>query len=539
MRVYYDRDADLNLIKGKKVAIVGYGSQGHAHALNLKDSGVKDVAIALRKGSASAKKAEAAGFKVMEVADAAKWADLVMMLTPDELQGDIYREHLHDNMKKGAALVFAHGLNVHFNLLDPRPDLDVLMIAPKGPGHTVRSEYQRGGGVPCLIAIAKDASGNAHDLGLSYASAIGGGRAGIIETSFKEECETDLFGEQVVLCGGLVELIKGGFETLVEAGYAPEMAYFECLHEVKLIVDLIYEGGIANMNYSISNTAEYGEYVTGPRIVTDGDQEGDEAGARRHPVRQVRPRLDAGEQGQPDLVQGDPRQARPAPDRGSRRQAARHDAVDQEGRAGRQDEELSFVLHLSPLAGRDRNSRGFRVRGTLPRTTHFSICGSSPSPHPLPAEERGEGAHRCPFVRSPQPQRRHHRTPVVIRPLANDLVRAGRKFETRHHPHPKFLPRRRDLALWRSQRAEMGAGQPELDQHRVAVCADRDDLVGLVGKRDARRGKIAAHRLFAIEHRACAVEFIARVREGCDDGVPVVLAFEPHMVAHGLDARGG
>ena len=264
MRVYYDRDADLNLIKGKKVVIVGYGSQGHAHALNLKDSGVKDVAIALRKGSASAKKAETAGFKVMEVADAAKWADLVMMLTPDELQGDIYREHLHDNMKKGAALVFAHGLNVHFNLLDPRPDLDVLMIAPKGPGHTVRSEYQRGGGVPCLIAIAKDASGNAHDLGLSYASAIGGGRAGIIETSFKEECETDLFGEQVVLCGGLVELIKGGFETLVEAGYAPEMAYFECLHEVKLIVDLIYEGGIANMNYSISNTAEYGEYVNGP-----------------------------------------------------------------------------------------------------------------------------------------------------------------------------------------------------------------------------------------------------------------------------------
>ncbi|MEY9652159.1 ketol-acid reductoisomerase [Bradyrhizobium elkanii] len=216
MRVYYDRDADLNLIKGKKVAIVGYGSQGHAHALNLKDSGVKEVAIALRKGSASAKKAENAGFKVMEVAEAAKWADLVMMLTPDELQGDIYREHLHDNMKKGAALVFAHGLNVHFNLLDPRADLDVLMIAPKGPGHTVRSEYQRGGGVPCLIAIAKDSSGNAHDLGLSYASAIGGGRAGIIETTFKEECETDLFGEQVVLCGGLVELIKGGYETLVE-----------------------------------------------------------------------------------------------------------------------------------------------------------------------------------------------------------------------------------------------------------------------------------------------------------------------------------
>ena len=268
MRVYYDRDADLNLIKGKKVAIIGYGSQGHAHALNLKDSGVKDVAIALRKGSASAKKAEAAGFKVLEVADAAKWADVVMMLTPDELQGDIYRDHLHDNLKQGAALLFAHGLNVHFNLIDPRADLDVLMVAPKGPGHTVRSEYQRGGGVPCLIAIAKDSSGNAHDLGLSYASAIGGGRAGIIETTFKEECETDLFGEQAVLCGGTVELIRAGYETLVEAGYAPEMAYFECLHELKLIVDLIYEGGIANMNYSISNTAEYGEYVPGPRIIT-------------------------------------------------------------------------------------------------------------------------------------------------------------------------------------------------------------------------------------------------------------------------------
>ncbi|GJE62748.1 ketol-acid reductoisomerase [Methylobacterium trifolii] len=268
MRVYYDRDADLNLIKGKKVVIVGYGSQGHAHALNLRDSGVKDIVIALREGSATAKKAEAEGFKVLPVAEAARQADVVMMLTPDELQGDIYRESLEGNMKQGAALLFAHGLNVHFNLIEPRADLDVLMVAPKGPGHTVRSEYLRGGGVPTLIAIAQDASGNAHDLGLSYASANGGGRAGIIETTFKEECETDLFGEQVVLCGGLVELIKAGFETLVEAGYAPEMAYFECLHEVKLIVDLIYEGGIANMNYSISNTAEYGEYVTGPRIVT-------------------------------------------------------------------------------------------------------------------------------------------------------------------------------------------------------------------------------------------------------------------------------
>ena len=268
MRVYYDRDADINLIKGKKVAVVGYGSQGHAHVLNMRDSGVKDVCVALRAGSPTAKKAEGEGLKVMTVAEAAKWADVVMMLTPDELQADIYREELAPNMKKGAALLFAHGLNVHFNLIEPRKDLDVLMVAPKGPGHTVRSEYKRGGGVPCLIAIHQDASGNAHDLGLSYASAIGGGRAGIIETNFKEECETDLFGEQVVLCGGLVELIRAGFETLVEAGYAPEMAYFECLHEVKLIVDLIYEGGIANMNYSISNTAEYGEYVTGPRIIT-------------------------------------------------------------------------------------------------------------------------------------------------------------------------------------------------------------------------------------------------------------------------------
>jgi ketol-acid reductoisomerase len=268
MRVYYDRDADINLIKGKKVAIVGYGSQGHAHALNLRDSGVKDVIVALRKGSAGVAKAEGEKIKVMEVAEAAKVADVIMMLTPDELQAEIYRDHLHSNMKKGAALMFAHGLNVHFNLIEPRPDLDVGMVAPKGPGHTVRGEYQKGGGVPCLIAIHQDKSGQAHDLFLSYASAVGGGRSGIIETTFKEECETDLFGEQAVLCGGLVELIRAGFETLVEAGYAPEMAYFECLHEVKLIVDLIYEGGIANMNYSISNTAEYGEYVSGPRVVT-------------------------------------------------------------------------------------------------------------------------------------------------------------------------------------------------------------------------------------------------------------------------------
>ncbi|MDE2576200.1 MAG: ketol-acid reductoisomerase, partial [Rhodospirillales bacterium] len=232
-------------------------------------SGAKHIAIALKAGSPTAKKVEADGLQVMTVAEAAKWADLMMMATPDELQADIYRDEIAPNIRDGAAIAFAHGLNVHFSLIEPRPDIDVFMIAPKGPGHTVRSEYQRGGGVPCLVAVAQNPSGNALEIALSYASAIGGGRAGIIETTFKEECETDLFGEQVVLCGGLVELIRGGYETLVEAGYAPEMAYFECLHEVKLIVDLIYEGGIANMNYSISNTAEYGEYITGPRIITD------------------------------------------------------------------------------------------------------------------------------------------------------------------------------------------------------------------------------------------------------------------------------
>ncbi len=269
MRVYYDRDADVNLIKGKKVAVLGYGSQGHAHANNLKDSGVAEVRVALRPGSASAAKAEAAGLEVLEPAEAAKWADVVMVLVPDELQADLYRDHLAPNMREGTALAFAHGLNVHFNLIEPRSDLDVFMIAPKGPGHLVRSEYVSGNGVPCLLAVHQDASGNATEVGLSYAAAIGGARAGVIETTFKEECETDLFGEQVVLCGGLSALLGAGFETLVEAGYAPEMAYFECVHEVKLIVDLIYEGGLANMRYSVSNTAEYGDYVSGPRIITD------------------------------------------------------------------------------------------------------------------------------------------------------------------------------------------------------------------------------------------------------------------------------
>ena len=267
MRVYYDRDCDINLIKDKKVAILGYGSQGHAHALNLRDSGAKNIVVALREGSPSAAKAEGEGLKVMGIADAAAWCDLMMFTMPDELQAETYKKYVHDNLKDGAAIAFAHGLNVHFGLIEPKPGVDVIMMAPKGPGHTVRGEFVKGGGVPCLVAVDQDASGKALEIGLSYCSAIGGGRSGIIETDFKEECETDLFGEQAVLCGGLVELIRMGFETLVEAGYEPEMAYFECLHEVKLIVDLIYEGGIANMNYSISNTAEYGEYVSGPRIL--------------------------------------------------------------------------------------------------------------------------------------------------------------------------------------------------------------------------------------------------------------------------------
>jgi ketol-acid reductoisomerase len=267
MKVFYDKDADLSLVKGKKVTIVGYGSQGHAHAQNLADSGVK-VTIALRKGGVSWNKAANAGLQVKEVGEAVKDADIVMILLPDENHAQVYSESLAPNMKQGAVLAFAHGFNIHYGFIQPRADLDVIMVAPKAPGHTVRSTFKQGGGVPMLVAIHKDTSGMARDLALSYAAAIGGGKAGIIETNFREETETDLFGEQTVLCGGTVELIKAGFETLVEAGYAPEMAYFECLHELKLIVDLIYEGGIANMNYSISNNAEYGEYVTGPEIVT-------------------------------------------------------------------------------------------------------------------------------------------------------------------------------------------------------------------------------------------------------------------------------
>ena len=268
LNVYYDKDADLSIIKGMKVAIIGYGSQGHAHATNLKDSGV-DVVVGLRANSSSIAKAEAHGLKVSNVADAVASADVVMILTPDEFQSVLYKEEIEPNIKQGATLAFAHGFAIHYNQITARADLNVVMIAPKAPGHTVRSEFERGGGIPDLIAVHQDATGNAKDICLSYASAIGGGRTGIIETTFKDETETDLFGEQAVLCGGAVELVKAGFETLTEAGYAPEMAYFECLHELKLIVDLMYEGGIANMNYSISNNAEYGEYVTGPKVINE------------------------------------------------------------------------------------------------------------------------------------------------------------------------------------------------------------------------------------------------------------------------------
>jgi len=268
MQIYYDKDADLSIIRGKKVAIIGFGSQGHAHAGNLKDSGV-DVVVALRPNSPTAQKAEAAGLAVKSVPEAVKWADLVMVLTPDEFQSQLYKSEIEPNLKQGATLAFAHGFAIHYNQVVPRADLDVIMIAPKAPGHTVRNEFVKGGGIPDLVAIYQNASGKAKEVALSYASAIGGGRTGIIETTFKDETETDLFGEQAVLCGGAVELVKMGFETLVEAGYAPEMAYFECLHELKLIVDLMYEGGIANMNYSISNNAEYGEYVTGPRVINE------------------------------------------------------------------------------------------------------------------------------------------------------------------------------------------------------------------------------------------------------------------------------
>lgn len=269
LRVYYDADADMDLIRGKKVAVIGYGSQGHAHALNLKDSGVKQIRIALREGSPSTNKVKEAGFEIANIADAAAWADVIMVLTPDEIQADLYKDLLEPNMKQGAALGFAHGLCVHFGQIEPRADLDVFLVAPKGPGPGVRAAYSNGGGLPCLIAVHQSPTGKARDIALSYASAIGCGGPGMIETSFREECVTDLFGEQAVLCGGIPEMIQAGYETLVDAGYAPEMAYFECLHETKLIVDLLYEGGLSYMRSKISNTAEYGGYVTGKRIVND------------------------------------------------------------------------------------------------------------------------------------------------------------------------------------------------------------------------------------------------------------------------------
>ncbi len=339
MKIYYDKDADLSLIKGKKVTIIGYGSQGHAHAINLKDSGVK-VTVGLRKGGASWDKAKKAGLAVKEVADAVKGADFVMILLPDEHIAEVYRSEVEPNIKKGATLAFAHGFNIHFEQIEPRADLDVIMIAPKAPGHPVRSTYAQGGGVPLLIAVHQNPSKKARDLALSYAAAIGGGKAGVIETTFREETETDLFGEQVVLCGGLTALIQAGFETLVEAGYAPEMAYFECLHELKLIVDLIYEGGIANMRYSISNNAEYGDFTRGPRIVTEETRAEMSKILKEIQTGAVREGIHPGEPDRRAHAGGDAPHRPRAPDRNRRREAARHDAVDQEEPAGGPVEEL-------------------------------------------------------------------------------------------------------------------------------------------------------------------------------------------------------
>jgi len=333
MKIYYDKDADLSLVKGRRVAIVGYGSQGHAHALNLKDSGVR-VTVAVRRDGLSWNKAVKAGLEVKEVAEAVREADIVMILLPDENHAQVYREAIEPNIRKGAALAFAHGFNIHYGQIQPRADLDVLMVAPKAPGHTVRATYAQGGGVPSLIAIHQDASGTAHDLALSYACAIGSGKAAIIETSFREETETDLFGEQTVLCGGCVELVKAGFETLVEAGYAPEMAYFECLHELKLIVDLMYEGGIGTMNYSISNNAEYGEYVTGPEVINLQSR-----AAMRNALRNIqngeyaKSFLLENRVGAPTLLSR--RRLTAASDQTDRGEAAIDDAVDQEEPPGR------------------------------------------------------------------------------------------------------------------------------------------------------------------------------------------------------------
>ena len=339
MKIYYEQDADIALIQSKKVAVIGYGSQGHAHILNMRDSGVKNVKVGLYEGSPSRKKAEAEGLEVVTPAEAAQWADVIMILIPDEKQAVLYANEIEPHLRAGQHLMFGHGFNVHYNLIRPRPDVDVSLSAPKGPGHTLRAQYQMGFGLPGLVAIHQDATGTAKDVALSYSKAIGNTRAGVIETSFREETETDLFGEQAVLCGGIVELIKAGYETLVEAGYAPEMAYFECLHETKLIVDLIYEGGIANMNYSISNTAEYGEYVSCPRGRT---------GLQRHAPAHEQPR-----------------------DRGSRRKAARHDALGAERPPGRQGPQLGPIRVDGPAHGSCPPGFQFPARG---RTSYIARC---------------------------------------------------------------------------------------------------------------------------------------------------------------------
>ena len=362
MRVYYDRDADVNLIKSKQVAIYGYGSQGHAHAHNLRESGVAEVAVSLRAGSASVAKAEGAGFPVMDADAAARWADVLMVLVPDELQAALYRDHLAPHMKEGAALAFAHGLNIHFKLIEPRPDLDVFMIAPKGPGHTVRSEFERGAGVPCLMAVDRDVSGNTQDIALSYGSAIGGGRAGIIETSFREECETDLFGEQTVLCGGVTALILAAYETLVEAGYAPEMAYFECLHEMKLIVDLFYEGRHRQHALLGVQHRRVRRLHARPRGHRRGRAPAHANDPGRHPVGPLRARVGAREPGQPGQLQGDARARPGASDRGGGRAPAGDDAVARREPAGRSRQELKPAPPTDGARAIDRWHRGADLR---------------------------------------------------------------------------------------------------------------------------------------------------------------------------------
>jgi ketol-acid reductoisomerase len=382
MKVYYDKDADLSLVKGKKVTIIGYGSQGHAHAQNLQESGVK-VTVGLRKGGASWDEAKKGGIKVAELDEAIKGADIVMILLPDEHHAQVYKEFVEPNIKRGASLAFAHGFNIHYGLIQPRADLDVWMVAPKAPGHTVRSTYAAGGGVPMLIAVHRNPSKKAREVALSYAAAIGGGKAGIIETNFKEETETDLFGEQSVLCGGCVELVKAGFDTLVDAGYAPEMAYFECLHELKLIVDLMYEGGIGTMNYSISNNAEYGEYVSGPKII--------DAGTRAR-MKEVLARIQSGEYAKEFVLENRASAALAPPhdggaaDRKGRRAAARNDALDPEEPPCRYYEELASRLRSCSRSRPARRSSprksaaSPRRRSTRPLPTSTRPCSRARAP---------------------------------------------------------------------------------------------------------------------------------------------------------------